>query len=37
VSHEGTLFFPLSDGSALLYNLSGISTPPQAETPTLDI
>lgn len=27
-SHEGTLFFPLSDGSALLYNLTGIATPP---------
>jgi hydrocephalus-inducing protein len=26
--HEGTLFFPLPDGSALLYNLIGQSLPP---------
>lgn len=26
--HRGTLFFPLPDGSALLYNLVGKSNPP---------
>ncbi|MFO0131449.1 MAG: hypothetical protein ACK52J_02650 [bacterium] len=28
--HRGTLFFPLPDGSALLYNLLGKSNPPTA-------
>jgi hydrocephalus-inducing protein len=27
--HEGTLFFPLPDGTALLYNLFGVSAPPK--------
>ena len=26
--HEGTLFFPLPDGNALLYNLVGKALPP---------
>jgi len=26
--HEGTLFFPLPDGQALLYNLIGKALPP---------
>lgn len=30
-AHEGTLFFPLPDGTALLYNLTGVATPPTAE------
>jgi len=29
--HRGTLFFPLPDGSALLYNLNGKSNPPEAQ------
>ena len=34
--HEGKLFFPLPDGSALMYNLVGKSLPPTAtETSTL--
>ena len=28
-SHEGTLFFPIPDGSAVLYKLIGKSLPPQ--------
>lgn len=28
-SHEGELFFPIPDGSAILYKLSGKSSPPQ--------
>ena len=35
-THEATLFFPLPDGSALLYNLFGTATPPLADQ-TLDI
>lgn len=27
--HRGTLFFPLPDGSALVYNLTGVSKPPK--------
>lgn len=34
--HTGHLFFPLPDGSALLYNLSGQSLPPNPEK-TFDI
>lgn len=30
--HEGTLFFPLPDGQALLYNLFGKSLPPLPQT-----
>lgn len=29
--HEGSLFFPLPNGTALLYNLLGVSTPPESE------
>lgn len=29
--HTGSLFFPLPNGTALLYNLSGIATEPEAE------
>ena len=29
--HEGSLFFPLPNGTTLLYNLQGISTPPESE------
>jgi hydrocephalus-inducing protein len=29
--HLGSLFFPLPNGTALLYNLKGIATAPQAE------
>ena len=29
--HYGTLFFPLPDGSALLYNLKGVARKPEAE------
>ena len=28
-THEGTVFFPLPDGSAILYNLIGKSDAPQ--------
>lgn len=31
VPHEGSLFFPLPNGTALLYNLRGVSTPPESE------
>jgi len=31
VPHNGTLFFALPDGTALLYNLSGIASDPEAE------
>ncbi|EGR28756.1 hypothetical protein IMG5_169530, partial [Ichthyophthirius multifiliis] len=34
--HESTLFFPLPDGNAILYNLFGYSTPP-APIQTFDI
>jgi hydrocephalus-inducing protein len=34
--HRGTLFFPLPDGSALLYNLVGKSNPPLAAQ-TIDV
>lgn len=34
--HEATLFFPMPDGTALLYNLIGQSTPPGPEQ-TLDV
>lgn len=27
--HQGTLFFPLPDGSAIIYHLVGISRPPR--------
>ncbi|CAH8595166.1 unnamed protein product [Heterobilharzia americana] len=30
VKHKGTIFFPLPDGTGLLYNLSGISEPPKS-------
>ena len=29
--HEGSLFFPLPNGTALLYNLNGVSTVPESE------
>jgi len=29
--HLGSLFFPLPNGTALLYNLKGIATAPHAE------
>jgi len=29
--HFGSLFFPLPNGTALLYNLKGIATAPQSE------
>jgi len=29
--HQGSLFFPLPNGTALLYNLKGIATAPQSE------
>jgi len=29
--HLGSLFFPLPNGTALLYNLKGIATAPQSE------
>lgn len=29
--HLGSLFFPLPNGTALLYNLKGIATAPQVE------
>jgi len=31
VPHEGSLFFPLPNGTALLYKLKGVSTEPEAE------
>lgn len=31
VPHQGSLFFPLPNGTAMLYNLKGIATPPEAE------
>ena len=31
VPHQGSLFFPLPNGTALLYNLLGVSTEPEAE------
>lgn len=30
-SHKGSLFFPLPNGTALLYKLNGIATEPEAE------
>jgi hydrocephalus-inducing protein len=27
--HQGTLFFPLPNGTAQLYELSGVAQPPQ--------
>lgn len=27
-SHNATLFFPIPDGTAILYNLVGVSKPP---------
>ena len=29
--HQGSLFFPLPNGTALLYNLNGIATEPESE------
>ena len=29
--HEGSLFFPLPNGTALLYNLNGVATTPESE------
>ena len=29
--HVGSLFFPLPNGTALLYNLNGVATEPEAE------
>lgn len=29
VNHQGTLFFPLPDGTALVFNLTGIAKPPK--------
>ena len=31
VPHQGSLFFPLPNGTALLYELKGVSTPPEQE------
>ena len=31
VPHQGSLFFPLPNGTALLYNLNGVATPPESE------
>jgi hydrocephalus-inducing protein len=31
VPHQGSLFFPLPNGSALLYTLRGVSTEPDVE------
>ena len=30
-THKGSLFFPLPNGTALLYKLNGIATEPDAE------
>jgi len=30
-SHKGSLFFPLPNGTALLYKINGIATEPDAE------
>jgi hydrocephalus-inducing protein len=30
-THVGSLFFPLPNGTALLYNLNGIATEPESE------
>lgn len=30
-SHKASLFFPLPNGTALLYNLNGVATEPEAE------
>lgn len=30
-THKGSLFFPLPNGTALLYKLNGIATEPEAE------
>ena len=30
-NHKGSLFFPLPNGTALLYKLSGTATEPEAE------
>jgi hydrocephalus-inducing protein len=30
-AHTGSLFFPLPNGTALLYNLNGVATEPEAE------
>jgi len=29
VPHQGSLFFPLPNGTALLYNLNGVATQPE--------
>lgn len=31
-THAGSLFFPLPNGTALLYNLSGVATEPESES-----
>lgn len=31
VPHDGSLFFPLPNGTALLYKLKGIATEPECE------
>lgn len=31
VHHQGSLFFPLPNGSALLYTLRGVATEPDCE------
>jgi hydrocephalus-inducing protein len=31
VPHQGSLFFPLPNGTALLYNLNGVATAPESE------
>ena len=31
IPHQGSLFFPLPNGTALLYNLNGVATPPESE------
>ena len=37
-SHEGRLFFPMPDGSALMFNLAGKANPPAAtETSTVSV
>lgn len=31
VPHQGSLFFPLPNGTAMLYSLNGVATPPESE------
>ena len=39
IPHEGSLFFPLPNGTAILYKLKGVATEPECEgtiTETVD-